>query len=1153
MHNIVGYSINEKPIDFAAILKASEVLLGIIQLDELLLQFTQIILQNSGADCCSLILPDRNGVWHVQVIATSETTELCSQTLEGNPSLPVKLIEYVKNTQEVVMVDNFNTDLPVIDEYLSQQKPYSQLCLPVINKGHLLGIVYLSSHSIDAVFTSDRILILNFLCTQAAISLENLRLSQERDRAQICFQQNESFVNARYRTLINGASDADCKEDERKQQQLIQELSDFKFALDQSAIVAITDTAGVITYVNERFCDISGYSCDELIGNTHRIVNSGYHSSAFFQDLWSTVTSGNIWRGQICNRNKNGNLYWVESTLIPFLDKQGQPFQYLAIRFDITGRKKAEQTISQQVEQREKLLREITQRIRQSLNLQTIFNTACKEIRQVIQADRVGIFKFNPESNFDNGEFVAESVVKGFSSVIAIRVHDNCFGKNFSSLYSKGRFHAVDNIYSSGLSGCHTDILSQFEVRANLVMPLLCGEQLWGLLCIHQCGTTRKWQQSEIDLTQQLANQLAIGIQQASFYDQIQSELIVRQQAEARIALQLRRQQALGAIIQQIRESLNIDEILSTVTEQVKDIMHCDRVIVLRFFGNGKSTILEESVSDKFPVLKGRNWDNEVWSQEILDCYWQGQPRIVPDVIDDIWTECLVEYSLESQIKSKIVAPILQEMHIREHHPWVASGETNKLWGILVIHACQTKRVWHESEAELLQQIANQLAIAIQQANLFNQLQQELAERQQAQQQLTERNQQLAVSNEELARATRLKDEFLANMSHELRTPLNAILGMSEGLQEKLFGQINYRQLKALQTIEGSASHLLELINDILDVAKIESGQMELDIIPTNVAALCQSSLAFIKLQALKKRIQLQTNLPQELPDLLIDKRRIRQVLINLLNNAVKFTERGSIILEVSLQQPFTEVDCTNNQSQKFLRIAVIDTGIGIALEDIKRLFEPFVQIDSALNRQYTGTGLGLALVKRIVELHGGQVGVTSKLGVGSCFTVDLPCVPSAYCSFQIKTQPELSIEPSYPVEETSNLILLAEDNEANINTVSSYLRAKGYCLLLAKNGQEAVALAKSEAPELILMDIQMTGMDGIEAIQEIRRNPNLASVPIIALTALAMKGDRERCLAAGANDYLSKPVKLKQLTSTIEKLLALGRRPHEESIRFNH
>jgi len=404
---------------------------------------------------------------------------------------------------------------------------------------------------------------------------------------------------------------------------------------------------------------------------------------------------------------------------------------------------------------------------------------------------------------------------------------------------------------------------------------------------------------------------------------------------------------------------------------------------------------------------------------------------------------------------------------------------------------------------------------------------------------------QLQQSNQELIRATRLKDEFLANMSHELRTPLNAILGMTEGLQEGIFGIVNEPQIKALQTIERSGSHLLELINDILDVAKIESGQMELDCTLVSVNHLCQSSLAFVKQQAMQKRIQLVVELPLNLPDLLIDERRIRQVLINLLNNAVKFTpDGGRITLEVSRQQRRGDPDSADSPPQflvkDILRIAVIDTGIGIAREDIDKLFQPFVQIDSALNRQYTGTGLGLALVKRIVELHGGRVLLTSEVGVGSCFAIDL------YCAASTPSPPQSPIpNPQSPIPNPQSpisnpLILLAEDNEANISTISSYLRAKGYRILLAKNGWEAIALAQSENPNLILMDIQMPGMDGIEAMQQIRRIPILVDVPIVALTALAMTGDRDRCLEAGANDYMTKPVKLKQLATTIQQFLTL-------------
>ncbi|NEP82644.1 MAG: response regulator, partial [Okeania sp. SIO3B3] len=399
----------------------------------------------------------------------------------------------------------------------------------------------------------------------------------------------------------------------------------------------------------------------------------------------------------------------------------------------------------------------------------------------------------------------------------------------------------------------------------------------------------------------------------------------------------------------------------------------------------------------------------------------------------------------------------------------------------------------------------------------------------------------LKQTNEELARATRLKDEFLASMSHELRTPLNAILGMSEALQEQVFGKIDEQQLKALQTIEYSGSHLLELINDILDVAKIESGCIELHCTQVSIYHLCQSSITFVKQLALKKQIQLETKLPPNLPELLVDERRIRQALINLLNNAVKFTPNGGrVTLSVSFKQCFPSSDISDFPRQNYIQIAVKDTGIGITAENIKKLFQPFIQIDSALNREYNGTGLGLALVKRIVDLHGGQVGVNSEVGVGSCFTMDLPCSATINYSVESETHPETRIEPSQSEENISPLILLAEDNEANITTVLSYLRAKNYRLIVAKNGEEAISLARSENPDLILMDIQMPGMDGLEAIKHIRHDPNLVDIPIVALTALAMTGDRENCLAAGANDYLSKPVKMKQLANTIQELLTV-------------
>jgi signal transduction histidine kinase/ActR/RegA family two-component response regulator len=426
-------------------------------------------------------------------------------------------------------------------------------------------------------------------------------------------------------------------------------------------------------------------------------------------------------------------------------------------------------------------------------------------------------------------------------------------------------------------------------------------------------------------------------------------------------------------------------------------------------------------------------------------------------------------------------------------------------------------------------------------ATSFNQMARQLQQSFQALEQansslearVEERTRELQEAKEAADRANQSKSEFLANMSHELRTPLNAILGMSEGLQDEIFGPVNQKQLQACQVIERSGSHLLDLINDILDIAKIESGKVELNCAPTKITKLCQSSLTLIKQQAFNKSIKVETKLPPHLPTLVVDERRIRQVLINLLSNAVKFTpEGGQITLEVSLQQSSLDTDGGSN----WVHITVADTGIGIAQADLEQLFQPFMQIDSALNRNYQGTGLGLALVKHLVELHHGKVSVKSEVGVGSRFTIELPCSDS-----DITSEPQLpsgSHQTSASQKEGSSLILLVDDHEANVTTVSNYLQAKGYHLLVGKNGQEAVSLALSEHPDLILMDIQMPGVDGIEAIQEIRRYPNLVDMPIIALTALAMQGDRDRCLKAGANDYIAKPIKLKELFAVTQKFL---------------
>jgi PAS domain S-box-containing protein len=384
----------------------------------------------------------------------------------------------------------------------------------------------------------------------------------------------------------------------------------------------------------------------------------------------------------------------------------------------------------------------------------------------------------------------------------------------------------------------------------------------------------------------------------------------------------------------------------------------------------------------------------------------------------------------------------------------------------------------------------------------------------------------LRLANAELARAVRAKDEFLANMSHELRTPLSAILLFTENLLAGARGPLNERQQAALRNIEASGRHLLTLINDILDLSKVEAGRLELQRETVAITEVCQASLVFVKETAIKKGLRLGFQLNDQLAQMSADPRRLKQMLVNLLSNAVKFTPAGG---QVNLE---VDVDAEAGA----VRFAVQDSGIGIAAADIARLFQPFTQLDSGLNRQYEGSGLGLSLVRRLAELHGGSVAVESTVGQGCRFTIALPYQPS---------EPADPPDAPLPGAATNGAavaagmcILLAEDNEANIRGMGEYLQDRGYDVVVARNGQEALGMAVARRPALILMDIQMPTMDGLEATRRLRGLPEFAATPIIALTALAMPGDRERCLAAGANDYLTKPVSLKGLVETMQQWL---------------
>jgi len=404
---------------------------------------------------------------------------------------------------------------------------------------------------------------------------------------------------------------------------------------------------------------------------------------------------------------------------------------------------------------------------------------------------------------------------------------------------------------------------------------------------------------------------------------------------------------------------------------------------------------------------------------------------------------------------------------------------------------------------------------------------------------------ELTAANAELTRAARLKDEFISNMSHELRTPLNAILGMFGMLKEEIYETLNPQQTKAIDTIGGAANHLLVLINGILDLAKIEAGKVKLDIFPIFSKEICKTCLYLVKAVALKKHIRVTTKYDPSVTILQADERYLKQILLNLLNNAIKFTpQNGTVNLEVH-----------GNATEGVVKFKISDTGIGIDEKDMDYLFLPFVQLNGGLNRNHEGTGLGLSLVYRLVEMHGGSVSVTSKLGKGSCFTVALPWreevpptdqklvndkVLAKVSGISHHDKNKILAKSSGSSKEiiTKVVILIADDNSVVNEILSNYLKFVGYQVIVAYNGNQAIEKTREKHPNIILMDLQMPTVDGLEATRVIRNEAEIAQIPIIALTALVIPAEKERCFNAGINKYFVKPVSLQKLEAAIEELL---------------
>ena len=406
----------------------------------------------------------------------------------------------------------------------------------------------------------------------------------------------------------------------------------------------------------------------------------------------------------------------------------------------------------------------------------------------------------------------------------------------------------------------------------------------------------------------------------------------------------------------------------------------------------------------------------------------------------------------------------------------------------------------------------------------------------------------LQQTNVELENASRMKSEFLANMSHELRTPLNAIIGFSEVLKDGMLGNLTEQQKGFIGDIFGSGQHLLSLINDILDLSKVEAGKMLLDLEPVAVSSLFENSLSVVREKAAARQIRLRMDAGAEVGVMLADARKVKQIAYNLLSNAVKFTGEGG---EVTLRARRVSREAVESQSASiidpdvpsdsegvtdFLEISVRDTGIGIAPEALERLFKPFSQIDSGLSRKFEGTGLGLAMVKQLAALHGGSVAVESTVGVGSCFTVWLP--------FRVPSEHAVRFGVPVPVDRrrvpvTQRTALVVEDDEKSAQLVRVQLEAEGFTVIHAASGEEALELAAKQPLSLITLDILLKEMDGWEVLSRLKQIPELRRIPVVIISIV---GERYKGFALGAAAVVQKPISRHELSASLADLGLLYR-----------
>jgi PAS domain S-box-containing protein len=880
-------------------------------------------------------------------------------------------------------------------------------------------------------------------------------------------------------------------------------------ALDAHAIVSAADVSGIIIYVNDRFCEVSGYSPDELLGQDHRVVKSSGHPPEFYRDMWFTIGQGNIWRGEVCNRRKDGSLYWVETSIVPFLDNTGRPYQYVSIRTDITRIKEAE------------------------LRLRLLERAMEASASSICMADAgkpdMPLIYVNP----------AFERITGYS-------RDEVIGRNC-------RFLQGEEVGQPSLN----------EIR----MALREGRTGEALVHNYRKDGTPFWNELRIAPVHDEQGRL-------THFIGISDDVTERREAE----------DALFKSEERLRRSQLYANIGTWDWNiQTGQLLWSERIPPLFGYPEGKQDATYENFlkavhpDDRQKVIDAVNDCVELGLEYNIEhrCVWpdgtvrwllergdvvraeDGTPQNMLGVVQDITNRKLAEFKIlekqarlvifnhiienvadavitidsvgivgsfnpaaeklfgysASEVINRNVNLLMPEPYSSEHSRYLARYMAGQPAGII---GKQVELPGQHKDGTVFPMELAITVMEIDKTKHFAGILRDISERKQYEQ-------EIIAAKDEAERANNAKSEFLSSMSHELRTPMNAILGFGQLLE--IDAGLSEEQADYVGEMIKAGRHLLELINEVLDLSRIESGNINLSLEPLPCAELIEECLALVKPIAQGVGIAIK--------DAVIggyviraDRTRLKQVLLNLLSNAIKYN------------RPQGEVEILASVQDGLVRLAVSDTGYGIPAVRQQELFQPFSRL-GAENTAIEGTGIGLTISRRIVEMMGGTIGMDSEEGRGSTFWIELPEVVLERGSQSNNLEEQAITTRAAIADEYRYTVLYIEDNPANLRLVAQILgRNPQVQLITAHNPELGLELASARHPELILLDINLPGMDGYQVLSVLRSLDSTKKTPVIAISANATSRDIEKGIAAGFDEYITKPIDVTHFLETVDRLL---------------